>query len=76
MRQDTVQLRLGGDRADLPARADDHGPYTSGGGRGAFRMRRRFVHADHRRPSSVSDSDQSADQRRKIHLRRQHHAGR
>ncbi len=36
MRQDTVQLRLGGHRADLPARADDHGPYTSGGVEGRF----------------------------------------
>lgn len=72
MRQDQVQLLCGGDRADLSAYPHDHGPYLSAGGRGASRMRRRFVHAHYRRPPPVADTYQPADQCGQVHLRRQH----
>ena len=72
MRQDQVQLLCGGDRADLSAYPHDHGPYPSAGGRGASRMRRRFVHAHYRRPPPVADTYQPADQCGQVHLRRQH----
>ena len=42
------------------------------GGRGASRMRRRFVHAHYRRPPPVADTYQPADQCGQVHLRRQH----